>query len=258
MVAFSKNFDGNLFQLRNALASQADHPLNKEVNELSNRIRLLLISGKEIERQLPIEMLSSIFDLRMKALKWFAEEQSDYFEMFKDIFSKKEEVGSNPKLRVLIDNVLFALRCNQRVMEAIQIANNLSPKEIISTFAEYEEVTYQQFVAALSFANPVLDATWKILNFMNASLHIEFVLLATDLVGEEETFITDQTIHDLAFLVADAAQEYSALATELGIVKVRSERQLFSYQEIDSDFILEQRLLADQGLDDYGKTLENE
>lgn len=257
MVAFSKNFDGNLFQLRNALATQADHLLNKEVNELSNRIRLLLISGKEIERQQPFEMLSSIFDLRMKALKWFAEEQPDYFEIFKDISSKIEDLGSNPKLRVLVDNVLFALRCNQRVMESIQIANKLSKKEFISSLAEQEDTNYPQLVASLSYANPVHDATRKMLNFINASLHIEFVLLATDLAREEESNITDQTIQELAFLIADAAQEYSALATELGIVKVRSDRQPLSNPEFDSDFILEQRLLADQGLDEYGKNLEN-
>ena len=251
MVAFAKNFDGIIFQLRNAVASQSEHPLKKEVNELSDRIRTLLAPGNKIENQ-PVEMLSSIFDLRIKALRWLTEDTNlDYAEMFNAIFPQIEELKSNTRLEVLADNILFALRCNQRVLESMISANELSPNTFTSNLTELPDVTYSQFISAMAFANLDDQTTQKIVDWTNASLHIEFVLFASVILGEGEVTASDKTINELAFLVADAAQEYSALATELGILKSRSTKQFLSNQAFDQDFIDEQKQLADLGLDNF-------
>lgn len=62
----------------------------------------------------------------------------------------------------------------------------------------------------------------------------------------------------LPLLVADAAQEYSALATELGILKSSLPVPSFATLSFDNAFIKEQKQLADLGLDDYSGNLINE
>lgn len=257
MIATAKNYDVICFQLRNNLYSQLQSPLKKDLNRLSNDIKTLIISGEKIKAQ-STKMLNQVFNLRIKALKWLsADTNFDYLEMFKDIFPQIEELRSNKKLEVLTDNILFALRCNQRVVESIMSSNEFSPDTFSSNLAQLPDITYSQFIASLAFANLDDETTQKIIDWTNSSLHIEFVLVATDIISDEKLKISDKTINELAFLIADAAQEYSALATELGILKSRSTRQSFSNLSFDNSFIKEQKQFADLGLDDFALNLSN-
>ena len=78
-----------------------------------------------------------------------------------------------------------------------------------------------------------------------------------DILKSEKLKVSDKTINELAFLVADAAQEYIALATELGILKPHSLRQSISNLSFDNSFVKEQKQLADLGLDEFAKNLFN-
>lgn len=251
MTATAKNYDVICFQLRNNLYSQLESPLKKDLNHLSKDIKALIISGEKIKAQ-SMNMLSQVFNLRIKALKWLSTDTNfDYLEMFNDIFPQIEELRSNRKLEVLTDNILFALRCNQRVVESIINSNEFSPETFTINLAQLPDITYPQFIASLAFANLDDETTQKIVDWTNSSLHIEFVLVATDIISDEKLKISDKTINELAFLIADAAQEYSALATELGILKSRSTIQSFSNFSFDNKFIKEQKQFADLGLDDF-------
>ena len=257
MIATAKNYDVICFQLRNSLYSQLQNPLKKDLNCLSNDIKTLIISGKKIKAQ-SVNMLSQVFNLRVKALKWLSTDTNfDYLEMFNDIFPQIEELRSNKKLEILIDNILFALRCNQRVIESIINSSEFSPDTFSSNLAKLPDITYPQFISSLAFANLDDETTQKIVEWTNSSLHIEFVLVATDIISDEKLKISDKTINELAFLIADAAQEYSALATELGILKIHSTRQSFSNTSFDNSFIKEQKQFADLGLDDFDFNLSN-
>lgn len=257
MIATAKNYDVICFQLRNNLYSQLQSPLKKDLNRLSNNIKTLIISGEKIKTQ-SVNMLSQVFNLRIKALKWLsADTNFDYLEMFKNIFPQIEELKSNKKLEVLTDNILFALRCNQRVVESIINSSEFSSETFTSNLGQLPDITYPQFIASLAFANLDDETTQKIVDWTNASLHIEFVLVATDIISDEKLKISDKTINELAFLIADAAQEYSALATELGLLKSRSTRQSFSNLSFDNSFVKEQKQFADLGLDNFAVNLLN-
>ena len=257
MIATAKNYDVICFQLRNNLYSQLQSPLKKDLNRLSNNIKTLIISGEKIKTQ-SVNMLSQVFNLRIKALKWLsADTDFDYLEMFKAIFPQIEELKSNKKLEVLTDNILFALRCNQRVVESIINSSEFSSETFTSNLGQLPDITYPQFIASLAFANLDDETTQKIVDWTNASLHIEFVLVATDIISDEKLKISDKTINELAFLIADAAQEYSALATELGLLKSRSTRQSFSNLSFDNSFVKEQKQFADLGLDNFAVNLLN-
>lgn len=257
MIATAKNYDVICFQLRNTLYSQLENPLKKDLNRLSSDIKTIITSGKKVQAQ-SVDMLSQVFNLRIKALKWLADDKNfDYLEMLKDIFPQIEELKSNKKLEVLTENILFALRCNQRVVESLVVASEFSTDSFASNISQLPDITYQQFIASLAFANLDDETAQKIVDWTNASLHIEFVLVAADIIGDDNLKISDKTINELAFLVADAAQEYIALATELGILKSRSSRQSFSTLSFDNSFIKEQKQLADLGLDNYAANILN-
>ena len=257
MTVSAKNYDAICFQLRNNFYSQLQIPLRKDLNRLSNDIKAIVTSGIEIEPQLT-DMLSQVFNLRIKALKWLsADVNFDYWETFKDIFSQIERLKSDKRLEVLTENILFALRCNQRVVESIISSSELSPDTLISSLAQLPDITYQQFIASLAFANLNDDTTRKIIDWTNASLYIEFVLVSTDIIVDENLKVSDKTINDLAFLVADAAQDYFALATELGVLRSRSTRQSFSNLFFEVGFVKEQKQFADLGLDDFALNILN-
>lgn len=257
MIATAKNYDVICFQLRNNLYSQLESPLKKDLNRLSSDIKAIITSGKKVQAQ-SVDMFSQVFNLRIKAIKWLADNKNfDYLEMLKDIFPQIEELKTNRKLEVLTENLLFALRCNQRVVESLVGTSNFSADSFASNISQLPDITYQQFIASLAFANLEDETAQKIVDWTNASLHIEFVLVAADIIGDGKLKISDKTINELAFLVADAAQEYSALATELGILKTRSTRQSFSNLSFDNSFIKEQKQLADLSLDDFASNLLN-
>ena len=155
MVATAKNYDIICFQLRNNLYSHLRSPLKKDLNRLSNDIKALITSGEKITTHSNnINILSQVFNIRIKALKWLnADTNFDYLEMANEIFPQIEELRSSKKLEILTDNILFALRCNQRVVASIIGAGELSSSKFNSNLADLPDITYQQFIASLTFAN---------------------------------------------------------------------------------------------------------
>ena len=258
MIATAKNYGVICFQLRNNLYAQLQNPLKKDLKGLSTDIKRLIISGKKIKAQ-PVEMLSQVFNLRIKAIKWLsADINVDYLKMFNDIIPQIEELRADKKLEVLTDNILFALRCNKRVVESIINSCEFSPDTFTLNLSQLPDITYPQFIASFAFANLDDETTQKIVDWTNASLHIEFVLGAADIIRNEKLKISDKTINELAFLIANAAQEYAALATDLGILKSLSSKKSFSNASFDSSFIKEQKQFANMGLNDFAANLLKE
>ena len=80
MIASAKNYDVICFQLRNNLYSQLENPMKKDLDNLSNDIQAVITAGKKIQA-LSVDMLSQVFNLRVKALKWLANDKNfDYLE----------------------------------------------------------------------------------------------------------------------------------------------------------------------------------
>jgi len=256
MLATVKNYDLICYQLKNSLYSQLDNPLKKDIDKLSKEITNILNSGKKIQSQ-SVDILAQIFNLRVKAIKWLSQDNNfNYLEMLSEVSNQIEEIGENKKMQILKDNILFALRCNRRVIESLFSAGEQSESLNID-FTQLPDISYQQFLASLAFAIPDDETAQKIADWTNASLHIEFVMLAADIIKDEKIKVSDKTINELSFLVADAAQEYSALATEFGILKTKANQQSFSNQPFDKSFVKEQKTLADIGIEDIALNFTN-
>jgi hypothetical protein len=257
MLATLKNYDLICYQLRNNLYSQLDNALKKDIDKLSREITNILKSGKKIQI-LSVDILAQLFNLRVKAIKWLYQDNNfNYLEMLSEVSKQIEEIGENKKMEILKDNILFALRCNRRVIESLFSAGEQSESLNID-FTQLPDISYQQFLASLALAIPDDETAQKIADWTNASLHIEFVMLAADIIKDEKIKVSDKTINELSFLVADAAQEYFALATEFGILKTKANQQSFSNQPFDKSFVKEQKTLADIGIEDLALNFTNE
>ncbi len=102
------------------------------------------------------------------------------------------------------------------------------------------------------FSLPDDNSVQKIIDWVHSSLFIEFILLAATIIHEEAIPVSDKTINEMAFIVADAAQEYVAIASEIGILQSVTNRR-----KADAAFgkpdLKEQKYLADMGLSDFVK-----
>ncbi len=251
MLATIKNYDLVCYQLRNNYYSQLDNPLKKDVDRLSMVITNLLTSRKKVQKQ-SIEVLSQVFNLRVKALKWLANVPGfDYLEKLSEVSIQIEAIKVNKQLEILNENIQFALRCNQRVFESLFNTDDSHSDNESLDFSQLTEISYQQFLASLAFTIPDDISAQKWVDWINASLHIEFVMLCAGIIGDEKLKVSGKTINELSFLVADAAQDYFALATDFGLLKPRTERQTFTQSTFDTSFINEQKELADIGLDNF-------
>lgn len=253
MTATTNSYN-SIYQMSFTLDTQPDNPLKKESDQLSKQIRSLLTSSERLSA-LPTYMLTQIFNLRVKAMRWLAANADiDYAHVNNEVASQVKAIR-NDRLEILRENLMFALRCNHRVAEGIARTHNDSGKDAPS-FSEMPDITYDQYATALAMAVPDDEVFQKMIDWSNASLEVEFAFVAADLIESSGINVSDEIIDDLAALVANAAQEYYALAVELGFLKTRP---TVSYPSVphDEGFISEQKELAELGLDDFAKNFLN-
>src|SRR5438874_3162400 len=109
-------FDAILFQLKQSLPQLKD-PLKKEAMQLFGEIRTIITSGRKVKPRLDAT-LGRIFNLRVKAIKRLLID-GDLVDMLDAVAPQIEALREHPRLEVLAENVLFALRCNRRVIESL-------------------------------------------------------------------------------------------------------------------------------------------
>lgn len=240
---------------------QIDNDLKKDIGKLLNNIEGILISGKKIQLSVD-EILKDIFSIRIRAIKYLYE-YIEPSEMFKEAYLELEKLKSNPKLHILAENILFALRCNHRVINSIIEASNFesdthgstSEKNLKISVNQLPVITLEHFISIIKSSIPDNSLAQKIIDLTNASLYIEFVILAAVIIKDKQLKIANKIINELAFIVADAAQNYYAITYELEFIKSKTSSQSFEPVIQDEKFIEEQQKLANIGLKDYFNNL---
>lgn len=252
-----KSYDFICFQLRNNLQVQLENPLKKDIVQLSADISKLLTTADTI---LPLSfgLLERLFNLRIRTIQSFSGESDfNYFYLLSDATNRIEAVQVDPKLNVLKENILFALRCNQKIVQSIMGDGDRIRKSELD-FKNLPEINYNLFLASLALGLPDDETAQKITDRINASLQIEFVVLAADIIWNDKIMVSEKIINELAFMVANAAQDYVALATEFGIVKTRKNAAFRNSQDFDDRFLTEQKAIAEIGLDDFNSLINNQ
>lgn len=253
MLAQAKNLDNICFQLRNNLYSEIDHPLKKELDAICQDIKATLLSAKTL-KVLPTPIIKSLFNLRFKALLWLSKENNmDYLQMVEDVMQKLDEKQDHQELATLVENLRFSLRCCEIVVDSL--TTNEASGNFQEAFEKMPEITFDMYFAILSMSYPDDKTVQDLFDWTNASLNIEFGLLAVDIIKSENLKLSRKAIFDLEFLVANSAQEYYALAVGLGIVKLSNEYPSSPEIKYDKSFIKEQQALAELGLSEWSKNI---
>lgn len=252
MLASAKNYDVICLQMWNYLPQQ-DEPVKRETTRFIEDVKHIIISGSPIKPKLD-KFLPKIFNFRLLALKWICGQPDiDLRHLLDEAYPSLEALKNNPRLALLAENTLFAVRCNSRVLQAvIGEDDSAASEELYKQFSEAPYATYEQFFWTLAHSIPDQDALQTIVDFCHASLYIEFILLSAIMIDEEKLDVSDATINELAFLIADAAQEYSAIATLMGILPTKG--KAISATSADTDTrSAEDDLLSNLGLFDFAK-----
>lgn len=254
MLATARNLDILCLQLRNHYPLN-DDPLRKDLDKLLSDIKQGITSSENIKLVVD-NSIARVFNLRIKGIKWLFEQQKfDLFSMYNDVYLQFEELKMDIRLEVLAENLLFAIRTNKRVIDALIISGDFSQSSFEQFAPNLPVLTYNQFVTAIALGIADDIITQKIIDWTNSSLYIEYIAVAAFIIKDEKLNVSRKTINQLAFLVANAAQDYSAIATELGIIKTRPVRASAFQFTFDNEFILEQKKMADLGLDAYTDNL---
>jgi hypothetical protein len=252
MLATAKNYDIICLQMR-ACLPHLEFSMKREFGKLLTEIKEGLTTKKKIKPLLDT-MLPRVFNFRIKAIKWLAEEgELDLSSIIDEMYPQLENLRQNPELEILAENILFAVRCNKRVVEALIDSEEFTEEKISSNVIELPAITYGQFLATLAYGIPNDEAAQKIVDWVNASLYIEFIILSAVLINDEKLKVSEKIINELSFLIANAAQEYSAIATEIGLLKTHSDSQTLFSEQGDRSFLKEQKYLADLGLNDFAE-----
>ncbi|RLD62341.1 MAG: hypothetical protein DRJ05_00600 [Bacteroidetes bacterium] len=254
MIGAVKNVDIIYFQFRKQNYPETN-PLQKELNNLLDEIRSGLVSVKPIKKHID-KNIARIFDFRVKAFKWFLNNKEFSFDnSINDIYIEIEKYNLEPKLQVLSENLLFALRCNLRVVNALFNSESSSEEKIEKQALKSPTINYDQFVTSIALGVPDDQTAQKIIDWTNSSLYIEYIALAVSLIYDKKLHVPPETINDLAFLVADASQLYFAISTEMGLIKQLTQKFTSSELIFDENFMEEQKQIAEMGIGDYGKSL---
>jgi hypothetical protein len=252
MLATAKNYDVICLQMSNQM-SHLESPMKKETAKLLAEIRAILIAGKKVKPSLDL-MLPNIFNYRFKAIKWLIEEgELNFANIIDEVYPQLEELKENPKLEILVENILFALRCNKRVVDSVISVSGSNEGELEMSISAFPEINYEQFITSIALGIPDDAIAQKLVDLTNSSLYIEFISVAAYMIHSEHLKISDKFINELAFLIADAAQEYSAVATELGILRPRAHNQFSFAGHLDKSSVKEEKYLADLGINDFAK-----
>ncbi len=248
MVAAAKNYDVLCLQMRNYLPQQ-ESPIQKETLRFLDGVRAIVSAGSPIQPRLDA-FIPEVFNFRLLALKWLCSQPDlDLQHLLDNAYQGFESLLGNPRLALLGENIMFAIRCNSRVTK--HMLGDSNSEQLADEMGSMPE-TYDRFWEALEAQSDNEAAIRAFKDFSNASLYIEFILLATCLIDEENILATDETIDELAFLVADAAQNYSALATLFGLVPAKSKMKQPGIVSGSANFDEDQHL-ANLGLSDFSK-----
>jgi hypothetical protein len=248
MLAAARNYDVICLQMRNYLPLQ-EQSIKRETNRFLKDVKAIIVDEGSIKPKLD-KFIPQIFNYRLRALKWLSQQPDiDFVHLLDKAIPYLERLRSNPKLKLLAENVLFAVRCNSKVLQSV--IGDVNSDEFSKEFADVPVTTYEQFFGTLALSIPDQETFQTIADFSHASLYIEFIILAAILIDEEDINISEGAINELAFLIADAAQEYSAIASMMGILPIKqtsSSKSTGTPNSTDED-----KLLSDLGLSDYAK-----
>lgn len=257
MLSPALNYDFICYPLKTQYFDRLDHELQSEVNKLFSGIEAGL-TGKQNLKAFAESQVKNLFNLRMKAIGWFLEDNNldDLSQTVEQCYDDFDSLSQNSKLVFFVENLKFALRANRRLVDSFMEhaqaeanANGIDLQNEIKTAAP--KIDYEQFVTSIALGVPDEEAAQRIIDLVGASLLIEFSAMSGGILVDQKIEISEEKAIQLTSLIKDAAQNYSAICHELGLFKRQKAGQ--PLMQFDHGFVEEQQFLADLGLEDLSE-----
>lgn len=189
-----------------------------------------------IDKKFPL-----IFDLRVAALKWFSSEGININEVISsEVYPFFEQLMMVDRLATLAENILFALRCNKKVAGVLM--STVKFEKLSGNLPE----SFDQLLTSIRHNASTEEIATTLIEWAKCSLRIEYIICAASSIFDDKLMVAPQRISELSSLVVNAAQTYSALALEMGVLP--SNKKMVDYSEaIDATILKEQQQLAEEG-----------
>ena len=235
--------------------SHLEPAMKKELEALLTKASNILTEEKEIKPALNT-FFPKLFNFRMRAIKWVLDRKQplNVEEGMEKMDRIRETIRENDRIEIIIENILFYLRCNKRILESVIGTGTVSEKHLKTDTNQLPLATYEQFLSTLALSVPNSESAQKLIDQIHNSLYVDFALLSVLLLINEELEVSRKVTDELAFMVADAAQECTAYALESGILESDRKQLSFLTSSTDSAFIKEQKSIAETGIDDFADT----
>lgn len=281
MVTTNSNISFGYYNIRRQIANprnEEEERLISLIDELTDSLKDAFESKEDFSSS-AYDLFALVFQLRIDFINWVIKNPNsvDNFhnEFIKDLknksanidskeYNKKKIVSYNnekspskyvisePLKNALIVNSEFAIRSLKRVY------NNLFGDEMeLYDLSEKDlpKVSYNDFMKLLRVVSPTQKDE---LNFISTSLMVEICLIGIDVLFDNYKFIkiTEDRVKEINSLMVNNARLYGASAMKLGLIG--GKRRKLNLKGYNQNEIEEGVQLAELGMQDYKKALENE
>lgn len=244
MLAFNQNYNIDAFLFPLDAYYLGRHKEDTELSSIVARVeamaRLFAQSNQDVKMFVDAH-LDTVFDFRMIALKWLAQNETLLPFIHNYAQSGLSDFKDNPQFDVLYQNVLFAIRVN---LKGFTDFMGTAPQSDFK-LADLSAVPQYTFTGFLNFISLTMphSVTVNLIDWMMSSLYIEFSLITVFIIHKEKLPISTTLTDNFAAFIADAAQEFGALSSEMKPKAVKKHKPL---SRASLPFLAEQTFLAEQ------------
>lgn len=245
-----------IFFLMKEHLEQLKLPLRMEFNGLITEIRSILDDDELNLNDSIKSLLPQIFNIRIKSIHWIIEDEGhlDLKNIYNEINEVLSPLTSHPKYGVLAENCSFAIRTNYRVFNSILAQMGT---EVVDTGIHeitQNEIEYSQLILALKSSIPYSKELQNLIDWIDTSLRIEFVLFTLILIDEYQLDVPDQIIKRLSEIIANDSQNYYAIAKLFGLIQTKQKEE--NNTELSDSFISEEQNLSELGIDEFLNSID--
>lgn len=253
MLAAVQVYDATLYHCLRVVYRNESSPLKFPFEQFIEQMEENL-TGPSEARFFIDQSMDKVWELRLKALNWIIDQGEDFFALLQqEVVPRFEDMLNSGKMGLLADNVLFALRCNERFLKGMFGESGIEKFAESLASTSIPETSLAQTFTALLFSTPNKELAETIISWLKSSLDIEYVILAAAIIDEKKLDVSQAMLDNLASVIADAAQTYSAIPMEKGWITARPLSN-FHVETENGNISAEEQILAETGLATFAQT----
>lgn len=187
--------------------------------------------------------IDEIFSIRIQSINWQRKNSETPINDWDALILHQDTI--TPSKALLVDNLLFAMRVAQRALRDMAAgSSNPVPGPSPQAPENLPEIDFQQFIGFVYLSTPD-SLVQPIVDLFTASLRIEFAINVAYVLEAEHLTPENTQLEDLATFVAEAGQEFGAVAREL---QAKRPSRRINGDQPSTDVLEENQLLAELDL----------